>query len=169
MNNRPKIKLALTNSDRLIEFVGWTVLMGVWILTLCNYTALPETIPIHFNAAGKVDGVGNKWNLLTLPLISTVLFVGMTILNRYPHVFNYLSTITEENALGQYTNATRLIRLLKLGVVLIFGLIAYKTIQHVKGTAIGLGIWFLPLTMGLLFIPIAYYLMKSIPTKRSKK
>jgi uncharacterized membrane protein len=168
MSNRPKLKLNLTTTDKVIELVGWICLIGIWILTLSNYYSLPETIPIHYNGAGEADGFGKKWNILSLPIVSSILFVGLTILNKYPHVFNYPSTITQENALQQYTNATRLIRFLKLVVLIIFGLIVFKTIQNVNGNADGLGTWFLPLTFGLIFIPMAYYLTKSIKKNNNK-
>ena len=96
---------------------------------------MPATIPTHYNGAGQADGFGGKITILTLPLIATVLFVGMTFLNKYPHIFNYPTNITQDNVLRQYTNATRLIRYLKLIIVFIFGLIAFKTIQNANGEA----------------------------------
>jgi hypothetical protein len=46
-------------------------------------------------------------------------------------------------------------------IVIIFGLIVLKTIQSVNGNADGLGTWFLPLTMGLIFIPMFYFLINA--------
>ncbi len=168
MSTRPKIKPNLTTTDKIIEFIGWVAIVGIWILTLTNYSALSETIPIHYNGAGEADGFGNKGNILSLPIISTIVFIGLTILNKYPQVFNYPSKITKENALQQYTNATRMIRFLKFAIVLIFGLIVFKTIQNTNENADGLGTWFLPLTLSLIFIPIVYYLTKSIRLKKDK-
>jgi len=156
MNKRPKIALELNQTDRILEIIGWILLIGIWILTLANYFGLPETIPIHFNAAGEADGFGNKITILALPILSTLLFVAMTILNKYPHVFNYPTKITQENALSQYTGATRILRYLKLIIVIIFGGIVFMTIQNVNGKADGLGTWFLPLTIIMIFMPIVY-------------
>jgi len=166
MEARPKIKLELTTADKTIEIIGWLLIIAVWGLTITNYSNLPDSIPTHYNGAGQADGFGGKATILTLPLIATILFIGMTILNKFPHVFNYPTNITQDNAFRQYTNATRLIRYLKLIVVFIFGLIAFKTIQNANGEADGLGIWFLPLTMGLIFIPLTYFVIKSFKTKQ---
>jgi uncharacterized membrane protein len=166
MNQRPRIKLELRQSDKIFELLGWLSVLGIWTLTLYNYVDLPEIIPTHFNARGKADGFGSKSNILSLPIISTALFLGMTLLNRKPYLFNYPSVITEENALEQYTNATRMIRVLKLVIVLIFGIIVLKTIQNVKGNQDGLGAWFLPLTMAMIFIPVFYYLIIAAKGKR---
>jgi len=167
MSDRPKLKLSLTMTDKIIELVGWIALIAIWVLTLYHFYSLPNTIPIHYNGAGEVDSFGNKWNILSLPIVSSIVFIGMTVLNRYPHVFNYPSTVTQENAFQQYTTATRLVRFLKLVVVVIFGIIVYQTIQNANGNADGLGVWFLPLMFGLVFIPIVYYLTKSSLKKNS--
>lgn len=166
MNKRPKIRLELTTTDRAVEILGWTVILVVWILTITNYKNLPDIIPIHYNGAGQADGFGGKGSILTLPLMATILFVGLTILNRFPHVFNYPTPIIEENSLRQYTIATRMIRYLKLIVVVIFGLIVLQTIRNVNGQISGLGVWFLPLILGLIFIPLAYFVIKSIKTAK---
>ena len=167
MNKRPRIKLQLNQTDKILEIVGWISVVGIWALPLINYSILPEIIPIHFNGAGKANGFGNKTHIFILPIISTLLFIGLTILNKHPHIFNYPSQITKENAVDQYTNATRMMRVLKLVIVLLFGLIVFKTIQNVNGHAGGLGTWFLPLTMGMIFIPILYFLIKSLRQKNT--
>ncbi|MDC3285558.1 DUF1648 domain-containing protein [Flavobacteriaceae bacterium] len=165
MNKRPQIKLQLNQTDKILEVLGWVSVVGIWALTLTNYSILPEIIPIHFNGAGKADGFGNKTHIFVLPIISTLLFIGLTTLNKHPHMFNYPSQITKENAVDQYTNATRMMRVLKLVIVVLFGLIVFRKIQIVNGHADGLGTWFLPLTMGMIFIPMLYFLIKSLKKK----
>lgn len=168
-NQRPRIALELSKSDKIFELLGWISVIGIWILTLSHYFKLPEIIPNHFNARGVADGFGSKSNILSLPIISTALFLVLTILNKKPHLFNYPSAITVENALQQYTNATRLLRVLKLVIVVIFGLIVLRTIQNVNGNADGLGTWFLPIAMAMIFIPVFYYLIVNAAGKRKIK
>jgi uncharacterized membrane protein len=165
MKERPRLNLELTQADKSVEIIGWLLIFAIWGLTILSYQNLPDIIPTHYNVAGVADGFGDKWMILTLPLVATVLFVVLTILNKFPHIFNYPTEITADNALRQYTNATRLVRYLKVIIALIFGLIAFQTIRHANGQTDGLGVWFLPLTMGLIFIPVIYFLIKSIKTK----
>lgn len=110
MKGRPRIKIELTTTDNVIELIGWLSLLAIWVLAITSYSNLPDTIPIHYNGAGQIDRFGNKINILTLPLIATILFVGITIANRFPHIFNYPTKITEENAFSQYSNITRMNR-----------------------------------------------------------
>jgi hypothetical protein len=71
--------------------------------------------------------------------------------------------------LNQYTNATKLVRYLKFSIVVIFGLIVLQTIRKVNGEADGLGEWFLSLTLGLIFIPMGYFIFKSFQINRGEK
>ncbi|MCL2074421.1 MAG: DUF1648 domain-containing protein [Marinilabiliaceae bacterium] len=166
MKEIPKIKLELTANDKVLEIVGWISLFAIWSLTIVNYNSLPDIIPIHYNAAGEADGFGGKANILTLPLISTILFVGLTILNKFPHILNYPTIITKENAQRQYTIATKLIRYLKFIIVITVGFISFRTIQNAHGKADGLGSWFTPLFLVLVLFPLLIFIVKSVNERR---
>jgi uncharacterized membrane protein len=162
MNNRPKIELELTLFDKALEILGWISVLVIWILVITNYITLPDTIPIHYNSLGVADRFGGKENILTLPIVATILFIGLTMLNQFPHLFNYPTPITEDNALRQYSYATRLLRYLKFIVLVIFGAIIWQTISNVHK----IGIWFLPTTIALILIPLIYFLIKSLDSTK---
>jgi uncharacterized membrane protein len=162
---RPKLKIQLSPMDQVLELLGWGVLLALWVWTGTSYSSLPDSIPTHFNAAGEADDFGRKASIVGLPIIASLLYIGLTLLNRVPHIFNFPTPVTEDNALKQYTNATRMIRYLKLILVLVFAGISFQTIQQANGKADGLGAWFLPLTAGLIFIPLIYFVIKSIKEK----
>ncbi len=48
MKKRPKIKLELTTTDKAFELFGWLFVVAIWVLTITNYTKLPDIIPIHY-------------------------------------------------------------------------------------------------------------------------
>ncbi|MDL2240845.1 DUF1648 domain-containing protein [Bacteroidales bacterium OttesenSCG-928-K22] len=166
MTSRPKIKIRPTASDIILEILAFLSLAAVWSLIIIYYPKLPETIPTHYNASGVIDGYGSKESLLSLPKLATFFFILMTVLNFFPHIFNYgTAKITEENALAQYTIATRMLRWLKLALVVIFGLMELMTILNVYGKASGLGAWFMPVTLILLFAPLVYFGIKSFSAR----
>ena len=167
MYEKPKIMLQLSPIDKIIEIFGWISVIGIWCFTWIHFYELPKIIPIHYNALGSIDKLGDKTNIFALPVISTLLFVGLTILNKFPQVFNYHCEITKENALYQYMNATRMLRVLKLVIVLIFGAIVILTIESVNGNIKGLGTLFMPLSIVLVSTPIIYFLMNAY--KRNRK
>ena len=161
MKDRPRIQLRLTLSDKIIETIGWALLCITWILVILFYNRLSDIIPIHYNAAGVADGFGGKIHLIILSILSSALFIGMTILNKFPHIFNYPVKITEDNAFAQYQNMARMIRIVKLVVVLIFGLIVFKTISIAGNQGNEIGSWVFILTIVLVFVPITFYIVKS--------
>ena len=165
MTKRPHLQLELSRSDQAFEIIGWISLILMWVYTLMNYSTLPDTIPIHFNGEGHPDNFGTRATIFIFTGIGTLIFVGLTILNKYPQKFNYLDKITPENAQRQYTNATKMVRFLKLAISLILLLTVYEICQIATGKSHGFGIWFLPFALGLIFIPVIMYGIKSSTKK----
>jgi uncharacterized membrane protein len=165
MNKQPNIKISLSLSDKVIEVITWVTIIFIWVIILLKYSHLNEIIPTHYNEKGEADRFGSKAVILLLPIIATVLFAGLTLLNKYPHIFNYPTQITEENAKYQYQIATRLVRYLKFIIVILFTYITLHVIQYSNGDTEGLGIWFLPLCLGLIFLPLFYYIALSKKNK----
>ena len=59
-----------------------------------------------------------------------------------------------------------MLRYLKLVLALVFGGIELMTIQHATRKAAGLGAWFLPLTLVLVFLPLIYFVVKSVQANK---
>ncbi len=159
--DRPKLKIPLDTADRLMELFGWGLLVTSWVLVIWHYPSLPEKIPIHYNAAGEVDRLGSRAMIVTLPLVATILFLALTLLNRYPYVFNYPVAITPANAERQYKNSTRLVRYLKTVIPLIFLVILLQTIRIAGLEAKQLSVWFLPGLIAAIFGPLIWYMVRS--------
>jgi len=158
---RPKIKIPLSAFDRTLESTGILLILLMWGVTVITYFNSPDIIPIHFNASGKADGYGSRLTLWALPAIATCIYAGISWLNRFPHVFNYMVRITEENAVKQYTNATRMLRFLKTAVVLIFTAIVLTTYFTAQGDIKGPGTWFLPVMIFLVMVPTIIFVVRS--------
>lgn len=142
--------------------LGWISIVAIWILTLTNYVNLPDTIPIYYDASGQVDDFDGKGCILILSTLATILFIGLTILNKFPHVFKYPTNIAIDNAGGQYSNVTKLIRYLKLFIVILFGFIVCYTIHNANGHAEAHGNGFLLWILGLLFMLLLFFIIKSV-------
>jgi uncharacterized membrane protein len=166
METRPKLKIELTTVDRILEIVCLGLLVLLWVGTIALFSKLPDQIPIHYNAAGQADDFSDRTHIFLLPVIATVIYIGMTLLNKHPHIYNYPATVTKENARRMYTSATKLFRVLKLAVVVIICGIVFMTYRTSLTNADGLGAWFLPFTVGLMILPIIFYLVK--PSNRTQ-
>ena len=153
--NRPRIAVPFEPMDVVIDLISVSILVLMIIYTSVSYSELPEIIPSHFNGKGEVDGHSNKLFLWMLPALGLITFVGLFILNKYPHLHNYMVNITEENALKNYRFSTRILRFSNLFVMIILGVVTYAIIQSANGTLFKLGSWFMPTVIGIsVLLPI---------------
>lgn len=79
----------------------------------------------------------------------------------FPEIFNYPTDITAANASAQYLNSTRMMRYLKMILVVIFGLIVFNKIQIATELKSEMGIWFIPVSLLLMFVPLIYFISNS--------
>ncbi len=125
---RPKIKIKPGTIDYILEIIGLTGVICLMFAPLYYFNDLPDKIPTHFNALGRVDSYGNKSFVWLLPSIGLILYIGLTILNKYPHIFNYPTRITNENVERLYKIGSRTIRFVKVAVLLLFVFLNSKII-----------------------------------------
>jgi uncharacterized membrane protein len=165
MNAKPEIKIDLSPIDRLIEIVSWIVLLILWALAISKYSSLPDAIPTHFNIAGTADRYGSRSVIFLLPIVGTILSIGLTIINKHPEKFRYLRKITQENAVRHYTNATRMVRYVKVTILISFVFIVILTVETATAKSAVNHAWRLPALFVLILTPILFFTMKSLKWK----
>lgn len=151
-NDRPRIKVPMDVFDIIVKFTSITLILLMWIYTIMLFMELPETIPTHFNSLGEPDYWSSKWTIWLIPLIGSTVYIGLFIINKYPHLHNYMVNITEENALKNYRFSTKVLRIVNFLCILLMAFITYKIIMGAKGEYISLGSWFLPIILGVSII-----------------
>jgi len=106
----------------------------------------------------EADSYGGKSNLLPLPIMATAMYIGLTVLEKFPWHFNYLTEITPENAEKEYRKAVNMARILKVLIVASFLLISIFSAYglHDRGS-IAIIMVTLTLTSPL---PLLYYALK---------
>lgn len=149
--NRPQIKVPSEPLDVGLDLLSVAIIIGTITYTLIMYTDLPKTIPIHFNFKGEADNYGHKSTILWLPVFNVGMFIVLFILNKYPHIHNYMVNITEENALKNYRFSTRIVRFTNLFIAILFSFIQYQIIEsaHTESYEESLGSWFAPTIIGI--------------------
>ncbi len=158
-NERPKIKVPLEPIDMVAEIISSSFLILLIIYTFLVNKDLPDTIPTHFNFNGEADAYGSKHTMWLLPAIGLVMFIGFNILNRFPHLHNYMVNITEENALKNYRFSTRILRFVLLFVMVLFIYIQYTIVSHVNNNGVAFGSWFVPIILLVsLILPIFIFI-----------
>ena len=129
MEHRPVLSLPRSSTEWIVEAATLVGLFWSVLIVARSWSGLPETIPIHFGLSGEPDSWGAKSWILLSPAVCVLVYVGMTVLGRYAHVYNYPWAITEENAPTQYRLARELTTWLKAEIVWLFAFAARFTVR----------------------------------------
>jgi uncharacterized membrane protein len=164
--DRPKLKVNFTAIDWIIEILCLLGQLFLIILPLYYFNELPTRLPSHFNIYGQPDLYRDKSAILIFPFLSLVLYIGLTILNKFPNVFNYPVKITNENAERLYTIGTKTIRILKFVIIATFFFLTYRTIKIVLNNTDDLGLYFLPIYLITIIILILTMIYKMVKKKQ---
>lgn len=157
MKKQPKIEVPGSVLETFLNAVSVLVFFVVLAYLLFQYNLLPDQVPSHYNAAGNADGWGRKTELFLLPVIAAALWVGMTVLEKYPHSYNYLN-LTEENVEAQYRNGRLMINVLKNEIVILFSFITVQTVRVASGAADGLGSFSMSVFLAVILGTVAYFI-----------
>jgi uncharacterized membrane protein len=160
-SQRPKIKLARTQWENSFDLLAIIAIIYSIYIILANYSALPDSIPSHFGLSGKPDAYGGKATILLLPIVSMFLYVGMALVARFPHVFNYPVKITLENAEREYILARQFLSTVRAEIVCMFAYLTWNMVEVALGKSIGIGSLFLPVILVSLAISIIIYIVKA--------
>lgn len=158
---RPVLTIQRDTSDLLVDIVALVAIAALWGVPAYFYSSLPDTIPTHFGFDGKPDDWGEKWFLWIVPGLATTMYIFLHFLSKFPHLFNYTTTINQDNALRQYTLATKLIR--RINTLVLFMLlyinisIVFVALQKMDG----LSFWVVPGFIIVLMGTLVYYLYLS--------
>ncbi len=148
--------------DLTINVIGWLVFIGLGYYIYQNYSALPEEIPTHFNLTGGADATGPKSYLWLFYVVGLAIFILLTLTDGRPEKMNYPVSITEENREQLYEIGAGMLRFLKLAIVVLWSLIAHRTIEIASGVRDGLGNELLIVSVTLIFLPILYGIIRML-------
>lgn len=165
--DQPRIVPAKTATQQALDIIAFLTLVAYILFFLLQWPGLPEQVPLHFNLAGEVDSYGSKYSMMLLPLIAIGNFFLFNFLNKRPYTFNYPSTITEENAEQQYRSAMNLMSAINAGVIILLFYISWEVVNIANNGSTGRGGYFLAVLLGVIFLPIVLYLVKSGQKQKS--
>ena len=109
-----------TWADTIMEYLCRIMLIGTLIYLLVCWSTIPDQIPTHYNAAGEIDDWGGKGMIWFTVIISWVLYLGISFIERYPDIWNTGVEITRKNSEKVYRLLKYLIRTSKLIMTAVF-------------------------------------------------
>ncbi len=155
------MKIKISKYDIFVNLTCLALLIGIVVYLVLFWNRIPDKIPGHYNAAGVVDRWGNKGELFVVPIVAWIMYIGLTILERFPQVWNTGVQVTEENKERVYRILKNMISTEKLLMVAVF---IFLTIN--SSFSIGLPIWFLPVFLILMFGSLILFIISLIKTSK---
>ncbi|MBM7698605.1 DUF1648 domain-containing protein [Kurthia huakuii] len=156
---RPKIQLAKTRSEKIANVIGYAALLFLLFFFFSKIMTLPAEIPLHYNG-DTVDRYGSKWTTIIIVIIAIALHIGMTVLERKPHIHNYPARINEKNAAQFYRVSVQILNYTKNTTAVLMVFVTYDLLQlHAQVSP-----FFWVLLIMILLIPVwGFIKMQRIP------
>ncbi len=159
--DRPVLDLEPTGLERALIVLAWMAAALSVGVVLYYWPRLPAEVPQHFNSRGEVNGWGSRGLVPFLPALSLVLVAGLTWLMRYPHLYNYLWPITEENARRQYQLANQMLAAITAVTSFMFAMLSWGICRIAVGESESMAPYLMPVMMVLLFGSIGVYFARA--------
>lgn len=160
--DRPKLDIPKTTFEKALDLSAGLIYAACIVYLIVIWGDLPDQVPGHYNAIGEVDRWGSKWELITLPIVSAGLATLMSFFEKHPEWHNYMTSLNERNIEFQYKNSRMLLNVTKNIIVGLFVYLTWKTVQIALGKAGSIGWGFLPIFLALTFLPMIFFIVRSI-------
>lgn len=151
------MKIRLTIVDIIMEVLSFITVVGTTLYLIISWGSLPDTIPMHYNLSGEIDRWGSKGELIFLPVMMWIIYLGITLMQRFPQIWNTGVTVTPENRERVYRTLKYMVESLKLIVVVDFSLL---TIFSATGR--NLPVWFTFVFLGVLAADLVFWLVRLV-------
>ena len=157
---RPKIKIFKSKSEWIWDIIGYSFYLGSLIFLIYNWNRLPDLVPAHYNALGDVDRWGSKMELFILPIVGAFIALLMQLFEKFPESHNYPERLSKENIKEFYLLSRKLVNQIKNICLIIFALTLIESVSIALGMGNGFGVWFLPISILSVLIPIVLGIIK---------
>jgi uncharacterized membrane protein len=117
------------------EFLSLAALAALAFITINSFYGphpLPGQIPTHFDARGQVNGWGSPRSLFFFLLFSIAMYLLLTVVSRFPSLFNYPVKVTELNRPQLEQLALSLLSWTKAEMLVFFVWIEFAMVQAAR-------------------------------------
>ncbi|WP_313237137.1 DUF1648 domain-containing protein [Sporosarcina ureae] len=123
---KPKLDIEKPVVAKAFDVLVIALFAAALVYLVLQWDQFPDRIPAHFGAGGEVDRYGSRMELLLLPIIGVVMWVGMWMLEKYPHAYNYLN-LRPDNVEIQYRYGVLFMNVTKNISTLLFVFLIWQT------------------------------------------
>jgi len=146
--------------DIIVELICLIALIGTSVYLGINWNRIPEEVPMHYNVMGDINRWGQKGELLFLFFLTWIMYIGLTVIEHFPGIWNTGVTVTKENKERVYRILKSMLGTIKLLTVIIFVFLMINAIMTKELPA-----WFTPVSLVLVFGSIIFSVIKVVKAK----
>ena len=140
-----------------VNAICLVLLVGNLVYLIVAWGNLPEQIPAHFDSSGNVTRYGGKGELLILPIMNFLMYIGVSVVERFPQIWNTGVKATEENKWRLYRIIKNMLVTIKMEMV---ALIVFISINQSLGA--NLPGWIIPIIPIVITVSIVFFIVKLI-------
>lgn len=155
------MKIENTRADRILDLLGWILLIGTLACLILGWSSFPDQIPMHYNGAGEIDRWGGKGEIIFIEVMMWILYLGIGVVEKYPQIWNTGAEVTAKNREKVYRTLKYMLKTLKFLTALIFAYLIVNSLQSAP-----LPGWFTPAVMILVFGDMAFWLIRLFRIKK---
>ena len=155
------MKTENTRADRILDLLGWILLIGTLAYLILGWFSFPDQIPMHYNGAGEIDRWGGKGEIIFIEVMMWILYLGIGVVEKYPQIWNTGVEVTVKNKEKVYRTLKYMLKTLKFLTALIFAYLIVISLQSAP-----LPGWFTPAVMILIFGDMAFWLIRLFRIKK---
>ena len=148
------MKTENTRADRILDLLGWILLIGTLVYLILGWPSFPDQIPMHYNGAGEIDRWGGKGEIIFIEVMMWILYLGIGVVEKYPQIWNTGVEVTAKNKEKVYRTLKYMLKTLKFLTALIFAYLIVNSLQSAP-----LPGWFTPVVVILVFGDMAFWLI----------
>lgn len=162
MNNLfSKIRiLNISIFDAILEVFGFIALISLWVMTYRFQHIGAEMVPEDFSFFQTPNEFWASKMTYTVPVIATILYVGLTVYNLRPQYGDYPVQVSSEKNVQLSEINKRLWRWLKFNLLVIFIVIEYFSFHTGSSAGTGISPAFIYVFPVLLFGPVVFFFIE---------
>ena len=96
------MKTKPSKTDRILEALGWIMLIGTLMYLIIGWSSFPDKVPMHYGAAGEIDRWGGKGEILFLVVLWWIMYLVISAVERSPQIWNTGVKVTAANQARVY-------------------------------------------------------------------
>jgi uncharacterized membrane protein len=137
---------------------GFSLLLVILMFAMLavHWSQFPDQVPAHYGISGTPNGWHGKSFLLILPSVAALIWIVLTAAETKQHLINIPFEIDRSSPQVQQVLRNMVITE-KAFAMIVFAWLAAMMVRTALGLAQGLGAWFLPVSLALIFAPLIMY------------